>query len=219
MDINNETEINKDGIYRPLKLNPMLMDTGKTMLSKKQERMAQQFKKEVKNSEIYKGVVESMTNLPIEEKFFLETKSKSKRKDMQNYEENNYIRLKQTRRELKKSQSKKRYKESSIGENLNSFVDNLDKSYKNAQRLGDFEAGGKFSDTIAKNTKKYLKGGIYIKGPWQRRQKILFKRSKKGQKVEARKKWRKTHPLKNKSCKGIKNETASVQKSAKVKSY
>eukprot|EP01083_Nonionella_stella_P064077 166681_1 len=221
MDIDHETEINKDGIYRPLKLNPKLMDTRQNMLSKKQTRMVEQFKKKVKNHDIYQSVRESMTNLPTEERFYLEhldnNKSKTRTKDLQNYEEDNYLRLKQSRSEFKKAQSKKRYKESSIGDNLNAFIDNLDKSYTDARTLGDFQAGGKFQDTIGKNTKKHLKGGKYIKGPWQKRQKVLFKTSKKGRKVESRKKWRRSHPFKTNPAKAARMKQHRFNKSSKVK--
>merc|ERR1712228_1092686 len=129
-DIEHETKVTADGIYRPLKLNPKLMDTPKNILSKKQERMVQAFKKKVKNHDIYQSVRESMSNKPNEERFYLEhidkfSKSKKRTQDMQEYEEDNYVRLKQTRSVMKKALSKKRYKESSIGDNLNSFVDNL----------------------------------------------------------------------------------------------
>ena len=221
-DISHETKVTADGIYRPLKLNPKLMDTPKNILSKRQERMVQQFKKKVKNHDIYQSVRESMTDKPNEERFYLENvdkfgKSKKRPQDMQNYEEDNFVRLKQTRAVMKKALQMKRYKESSIGDNLNSFVDNLDKSYVDAQRLGDFEAGGKFEDTIGKNTKKKLKGGKYIKGPWQKRQKILFKQSKKGQKVESRKKWRKSHPFKVNPAKAARMKQHRFKRSSKVK--
>eukprot|EP01084_Bolivina_argentea_P301387 519949_1 len=209
-------------VYRPPKLNPILMDTPQNILSKKQERMVKQLNKKVKNSEIYKTVKESMTNLPIEENFYFENNknmslSKSRIKEMDNYEENNYVRLKQTRNEFKKSQSRKRYKESSIGDNLDSFINNLDQSYVNAQTLGDFKAGGKFKDTIGKNKKKHLKGGKYIKGSWQKRRRILFKRTKKGQKIESRKKWRKTHPFKTNPAKAARMKQHTFKRSSKVK--
>ena len=222
----NDIEINENDdmdMYKSL-------ESSNSMLTKKQERMRQKLRKKVQSHDIYQSIKENMTNLPKEERFFLENvdkfssskhsenRSKSRLKDMENYEEDNYRRLKQSRSEFKKSQMRKRYKESSRGQDLNSFVDNLDKSYRDIQKLGDFEAGGKFNDTIGKNNKKKkLKGGKYIKGPWQKRQKILFKNSKKGQKIESRRKWRKAHPLKTNPAKAARMKNHRFKKSSKVR--
>jgi len=231
MDIDAERERNDDGIYRPLKLNPHLMDTAQSQLTKQQERQRQELRKRVKNHDIYKSIREDITNLPTEEKFYLENidrfadekhrenKSKSRLKDMENYEEENFTRLKQTHGVFKKMQSMKRYKEASIGDNLDAFVSNLDKSYRQAQKLGDYEAGGNFNETIGKIMKKdrKLKGGQYIKGSWRKREKILFKKSKQGQKVESRKRWRKEHPLKTNPAKAARMKVHNFKKSGKVR--
>ena len=158
-DIEHEVEMNKDGIYRPLKLNPTLMDTPKNILTKKQERTFERFKKNVRNSDIYQVTRETMTNLPTEEKFYLQnvdkfskTGSKSKLRDIENYEEENYGRLAQSNRETKRVNTKRKLREASIGDNLDSFIDSLDKSFKNAKVLGDYQAGATFANTIGKNT-------------------------------------------------------------------
>jgi len=238
------TSVNRDGIYRPLKLNPKLMDTPQNKLTKKEERQRQLLKKRVKNHDIYQSIRENMTNLPAEQKFHLQNmdkfgfdtrgggggdgggdgkqphkKSKTRMQDIEHFEEDNFRRTKQSKEQVKKQQSRRRWIEASVGENLDTFVTNLDKSYVEAQKLRDFESGAKFNETIGKvmRTNKKLKGGKYIKGSWRRREKILAKQTKKGKTQEARKKWRKTHPLRANPAKAARMKGHKFKKSTKVR--
>lgn len=211
LDLYHKPERNEDGIYRPLKLNPKLMDTPQNMLSKRQERMVEQFKKRVKNSDIYQSVRESMTDLPTEEKIWLkdtskfasekhsENRSKSKEQDMINFEEDNYRRLKQSDRANARAVKVTKMRERFCGgEDLDKFVSKLHHQFKDARRLGDYQAGGKFNETVGhkKVHKNKPRGGIAIKGVhWRQRNKILFSMTKKGKQVARRRRWRKDHPM------------------------
>ena len=224
MNLYHKPERNEDGIYRPLKLNPKLMDTPNNILTKREERKVAQFRKRVKNSDIYQSVKESMTNLPAEERFFLENterfasdkhaenRSKSRMQDMRNVEEDRMMRLTGSIRESKAESKRRRYQETRVGEDLDKFVDNLSNTFRDAKKLGDYQAGGRYHETIGKGQKKELKGGRYIAGHWRRRERILFNKTKKGRKVQSRKRWRKEHPLKRNPARGARMQLNKYKK-------
>ena len=117
---------------------------------------------------------------------------------------------------MKKLKKKERYIESSTGEDLNKFVNNLSNKVTQAEALNKFIAGGSYDTTIGKVIKKKLEGGKYIKGSWKRRRKILFKKSKKGKRIESRKNWKKSHPLKTNPAKALRMKGKQGRKARKL---
>lgn len=224
----NTEDMNADENEESNKTPDMMMDKHSNQLSKKQKRVVLRMKKSMRNTELFQSIQESMTNRPTEERFFITNvekfssnrnipSSKTKLRDYEIIEEDTFKRVVQSRFEMKKDLARKRLREASIGNNLDTFVGNLDKDFRKANRLADFEGGAKYHQSIAKYNKKRLKGGRYIKGSWKRRERILWKHSMKGKRVLSRKKWRKSHPLKKNPAKSARMVGHRFKKSRKVR--
>ncbi|ETO22206.1 neuroguidin [Reticulomyxa filosa] len=206
--------------YQPLKLNPteMGMDDPATKLTKKQQRLLEKHKREVRRGDIHQYLRSELTNLPEEEHFHMNLRAGKKEKELEEFEESMMTRTKQSKglREFRifkggsffffflincqlQKQKKERRIQQSHGENIDAFVSNMTTELEKNTKLARFSSGGpSFANTIGvfhKNKPLSNFAKLGVKGPWYMRKKLAWKMSKKGQQALSRRKWKKSHPL------------------------
>jgi len=203
-----------------MKLNPMMMENPKVELTNKQSRQLMKFQKNIKKSEIYKSIRDEMTTLPEEEYFHLQNKPSQYEREVATYEESVMQRsshgkaatkMKKKTRKINFTIQRRRGRLGKI------FLNSNYRKLQETEKLVHFKAGGSFETTVGAVIKKQEEkegNKHFIKGPWQRKKRIIWEHSDKGKRVLERRKWRKFHPLQFNPAK-VKQLKGPMQKTAK----
>ena len=101
-EMNKSSNRDRDGVYRPPKINPVLMDNpdNNRLLSKQESRQLDTMKRRMKKSDYYQAMRDEYTTLPQEQHFHMQSKTKKVDAQIDEYEENTFKRTPQSRVKL-----------------------------------------------------------------------------------------------------------------------